>query len=336
VTALGIAHIELYVNDLESAVEYLVSSFGFTPEAMSGPDKGNPNDSVLLSQGSIRLIVTAGPGTSEFLSSHGDGVADIALTCDDLAATVAAAGAPVIRGFGDVRHTLRPAAAGRPGTRPDERNWTAYPADGRPAAGRFRGPVRQLDHVAVCVPAGTLARYADFYRATLGLTRYSSEYVDFGGHAMDSVVVRSPSGGITFTLVAPDSAKGPGQLDAFLDRNGGPGVQHLAYAVPDIIAAVGEFRRRGVEFLPTPDTYYDMLAERLPDMRAAIKDLRAAGVLADRDEWGHLFQLFTQSPYERSTLFYELIQRRGARGFGSANIRSLYEAVDRAERLAAG
>lgn len=334
--ALGIAHIELYVNDIESALEYLVSSFGFTPEAVSGPDKENPNESVLLSQGSIRLIVTAGPGTSEFLSSHGDGVADIALTCDDLAATVDAAGTAVLRGFGDVRHTLLPATASRSGAWPDGRRWAPYPAARHQVGGRPRGPARQLDHVAICVPAGTLARYADLYRATLGLVRYSSEYVDFGGHAMDSVVVRSPSGGITFTLVAPDSAKGPGQLDAFLDRNGGPGVQHLAYSVPDIIAAVGEFRRWGVEFLSTPEIYYDMLADRLPDMRAGINDLRAAGVLADRDEWGHLFQLFTQSPYERNTLFYELIQRRGARGFGSANIRSLYEAVDRAERLAAG
>jgi 4-hydroxymandelate synthase len=153
---------------------------------------------------------------------------------------------------------------------------------------------------------------------------------------MDSVVVRSPSGAITFTLVAPDSAKGPGQLDAFLDRNGGPGVQHLAYAVTDIVAAVGEFRGRGVKFLDTPETYYDILAARLTGMRAEISDLRTAGVLADRDEWGYLFQLFTHSPYQRNTLFYELIQRRGARGFGSANIRALYEAVDLAERLAAG
>jgi 4-hydroxymandelate synthase len=333
-------------------VEYLVSSFGFTPEAASVPDKENPNDSVLLSQGSIRLIVTSGPGTREFLSSHGDGVADIALTCDDVAATAdfaaaAGAAAPVIRGFGDVGHTLLPATAGASRSWPAGRRWAVHPEAGHPeaghpeaghpaAAGRPRGPVRQLDHVAICVPAGTLATYADFYRATLGLVRYSSEYVDFGGHAMDSVVVRSPSGGITFTLVAPDSAKGPGQLDAFLDRNGGPGVQHLAYAVTDIIAAVGEFRRRGVTFLHTPETYYDMLADRLADMRTGIKDLRAAGVLADRDEWGYLFQLFTQSPYQRNTLFYELIQRRGARGFGSANIRALYEAVDQAERLAAG
>lgn len=133
-TALGIAHIELYVNDMESAAEYLVSSFGFTPEAMSVPDEGNPNDSVLLSQGSIRLIVTSGPGTSEFLSSHGDGVADIALTCDDVAATGDAAGASVIRGFGDVSHTLLPAAPGAARPWPAGRRWAVHPAAGHPAA----------------------------------------------------------------------------------------------------------------------------------------------------------------------------------------------------------
>jgi 4-hydroxymandelate synthase len=112
-------------------------------------------------------------------------------------------------------------------------------------------------------------------------------------------------------------------------------VQHLAFLVDAIIPAVNEFRRQGVEFLDTPDVYYDALSERCPDMREEIVELRSADVLADRDEWGYLLQLFTRSPYKRNTLFYELIQRRGARGFGSANIRALYEAVER-DRLVAG
>jgi 4-hydroxymandelate synthase len=191
-----------------------------------------------------------------------------------------------------------------------------------------------LDHVAACVEGGTLTDYADFYKDAFGLTRYSSEYVTLGDQAMDSIVVRSPSGGITFTLVAPDPTKSPGQLNAFLHRNGGPGVQHLAFLVDDIIPAVREFQDRGVEFLSTPSAYYEMLVGRFPDMQEEISDLQAANVLADRDEWGYLLQLFTRSPHERNTLFYELIQRRGARGFGSANIRALYEAVER-DRLAA-
>jgi 4-hydroxymandelate synthase len=113
-------------------------------------------------------------------------------------------------------------------------------------------------------------------------------------------------------------------------------VQHLAFQVADIVTAVTEFRAAGVEFLQTPDTYYDMLMTRLADLHEEIASLRGVGVLADRDEWGYLFQIFSRSPYERSTMFYELIQRRGARGFGSSNIRALYEAVDLTGRLAAG
>lgn len=133
-------------------------------------------------------------------------------------------------------------------------------------------------------------------------------------------------------LFEPDPSRQPGQIGAFLDRNSGLGVQHLAFGVDDIIAAVSEYRKRGITFLKTPASYYDLLADRLPGVREEIAQLRAADVLADRDEWGYLLQLFTRSPYQRNTLFYELIQRRGAQGFG-ANIRALYEAVER-DRLA--
>jgi 4-hydroxymandelate synthase len=167
------------------------------------------------------------------------------------------------------------------------------------------------------------------YSDGFGLARYSDEYIELGDQAMDSIVVRSSSGGITFTLMEQDPEKDAGQLSAFLNRNGAPGVQHLAFQVGEIVAVVREFRDKGVGFLSTPDTYYDMLVGRLPEMDAEIADLRATHVLADRDEWGYLLQIFTRSPYERNTLFYELIQRRGARGFGSANIRALYEAVER-------
>jgi 4-hydroxymandelate synthase len=120
-------------------------------------------------------------------------------------------------------------------------------------------------------------------------------------------------------------------VEGFISRNGGPGAQHLAFLVDDIVSAVHEFRCRGIEFLHSPNAYYEMLAHRLPGIKEEIADLRATNVLADRDEWGYLLQLFTRSPYKRNTLFYELVQRRGARGFGTANIRALYEAVERDE-----
>jgi 4-hydroxymandelate synthase len=331
VAAQDVEYVELYTSDERLAIGYFVSSFGFVPVAES---HGLQSRSWLLRQGAMQLIVTTGAGTEEFLDAHGDGIADIAFACDDVTLTrdrAEAAGASVVShdpdqivvsGFGDTRHTLvsRSAAASLPAGR----SWVPAPGAARPA-----GRIQLLDHVAVCVASGTVAAYADFYAAGFGLSRYSSEHTEVGDQAMDSIVVRSPCGGITFTILEQDPLKKAGQIDAFLSRNGGPGVQHLAFAVDDIISTVRELRAQGVDFLQTPGAYYRMLAERLAGIRAEIADLSAAGVLADRDEWGYLLQLFTRSPYQRNTLFYELIQRRGARGFGSANIKALYEAVDR-------
>jgi 4-hydroxymandelate synthase len=335
--ARDIEYVELYADDRQVAVDYFVDSMGFTPIAES---EDRASNSTLLRQGAVSIVVTSGPATEEFIEEHGNGFADIALACDDVEETRAGAlavgarplgnvgGNPVVSAFGDVRHTLLPVASRGADRLPPGRDWHRRSDVSRP------GRIRLLDHVAVCLEAGTLADYTDSYVEGFGLERYSAEYVAFGDQAMDSVVVRSASGGITYTLIEPDKKKHAGQIDAFLDRNSGPGVQHLAFLVDEIVPAVHEFRASGVGFLATTGTYYDMLVERFPEMRDEIADLRAAHVLADRDEWGYLLQLFTRSPYERNTLFYELIQRRGSRGFGSANIKALYEAVER-DRVAA-
>ncbi|MFE0208297.1 4-hydroxyphenylpyruvate dioxygenase [Streptomyces sp. NPDC058985] len=333
-----VAYVELYTNDKRTAADYFVSSMGFTRTAES---VGVDRSSVMLQQGDVRLLITMGTATWKFLECHGEGIANIAMTCEDVGETFAAAvaagartvsvqqGIPTVSGFGGVSHTLLPLADDSANGLPPGHNWVEVPEE----TGRRAGPVRLLDHVAICLEGGTLQQYADFYHDAFGLARYSSEYVDVGEHAMDSIVVRSPSGGVTFTLVAPDLSKGPGQLNGFLERNGAPGVQHLAFLVDAILPAVHEFRERGVQFLSTPDAYYDKLQQRMSGLREEIAELRSAQVLADRDEWGYLLQLFSRSPHERNTLFYELIQRQGSRGFGSANIRALYDAVER-ERLA--
>jgi 4-hydroxymandelate synthase len=328
----GLAYVELYTRDAEPAIEYLVAGLGFSRLAGStDPER----DSVLLGHGEVRLVVTSGPATHAFLDQHGDGIADIAFTCDDIVGTRRAAlaagarlsvnggGELMITGPGGVSHTLLPGTGEGPHL-PSDRRWTLQPAPSGGPAGR----IRLLDHIAICLEGGSLAGAADFYSDALGLGRYSSEYVDTGGQGMDSIVVRSASGRVTFTLVAPDPDKKPGQLDTFLARNGGPGVQHLAFLVDDIVSAVQDLSARGVTFLTAPETYYQRLAERFPDLNGEIAQLRSTNVLADRDEWGYLLQLFSRSPYDRNTLFYELIQRRGARGFGSGNIRALYEAVE--------
>jgi 4-hydroxymandelate synthase len=336
--AQDIEYVELYTSDMPSAVDYFVSSFGFTRMA---DHVGDGRRSALLRHGTVQLVVTAGPGTVEFIEAHGDGIADIAFGCDDPAQTcerAVAAGASlldsapgqlVVSGFGDTRHSLVPRSAGT--SLPSDRAW--IPVSEAPAR---PGRIWLLDHVAILVEGGTLTDYADFCTDAFGLARYSGEYIDIGEQAMDSIVVRSPSGGITFTILEQDKSKKPGQVEGFISRYGGPGVQHLAFLANDIVSAVHEFRSQGIEFLKSPDVYYDMLARRLPEIEAEIADLRATSVLADRDEWGYLLQLFTRSPYKRNTLFYELVQRRGARGFGLANIKALYEAVERDESGAAG
>jgi len=335
----NIPFVELYAVDRHKTVEYFTSSFGFQEIAVSESPRLS---SSLLRQGQVRLIVSSGPDTESFLEEHGDGVADIALGCDDVSATAAAvvaaggrvlpsgSGATVVSGFGDVRHTLVGAPHEGAGELPADRTWTRL-EPGTP--GEQPVAVLSLDHIAVCLNAGSLQDAVRYYIEGFGCERFYSEYVEVGTQAMDSVVVRSPSGGVTFTIIEPDPSREPGQIDGFLRRNSGSGVQHLAFLVDDIVATVRNFRDRGVEFLSTPAAYYEMLRERIPSMADQIANLSDTHVLADCDEWGYLLQLFSRSPHERNTLFYELIQRRGAQGFGSANIRALYEAVER-ERVA--
>ncbi|MFE9701926.1 4-hydroxyphenylpyruvate dioxygenase [Streptomyces sp. NPDC005930] len=340
-TAHDVEYIEIHTGDPEGTLRHFTSGFGFRELARAADDG---LDSVLLQQGGVRLVVSWGPAASDFLAAHGDGVADIALSCADpvavhdraLAAGArslpgAAPDAPVVSGFGTVRHTLVRRVPGAPADLPPGRAWTVTPP--KPSAGV--PALRSLDHIAVCLEAGTLRDTVRFYLDGFGFEQYYSEYVAVGEQAMDSIVVRSPSAGVTFTILEPDTALRPGQIDEFLERNGGSGVQHLAFLTDEIVPAVLDFEARDVTFLRTPSTYYDALAERIPDLAETIADLRKTNVLADRDEWGFLLQLFTRSPFERRTLFFELIQRRGAQGFGSANIRALYEAVERARAVTA-
>lgn len=344
VTVHDIDYVELYVADDRATIDYFTSAFDLVAVATTEPaGTHGEHRSTLLRGGSVQLVVTwptsASGAVADHLERHGEGVVDIAFSCPDPQAAWRHAvdqGADPLRpptlddggrtsaavgGLGSIRHTLVNRLADRelpPG------RWRAL--TGRDPA---TSTVRALDHVAVCVPAGTLSATARHYEQAFGLHFYSSEYIPVGDQAMDSIVVRSSSGGVTFTMLEPDATRRPGQIDAFLASNNSAGVQHLAFLVGDITAATRELAARGVEFLPIPDAYYDRLAERGVATGTRLAELRATGVLVDQDEWGHLMQIFTRSPHERRSLFYELIQREAARGFGSANIRALYEAVER-------
>lgn len=345
---LGINHVEFYVEDLAAAAVSLCRDFGF---AHGGPyslgHQGTPpgGRSVLLRQGTIALVLTAAdaPGhpAADYVGKHGDGVASIAFRTDDVtrafgqavnggARPIAAPaftehdgarlGLAVVSGFGDVTHRLVERAGSGAGQAPGTRS-----------AGMFEA----LDHVAICLRSGeidaTVRRYGDAF----GFAHVFDERIEVNGQAMISKVVQDTAGAATFTLIEPDPSLDPGQIDEFLDRHGGAGVQHLALRTADIAQAVRTLSDRGVKFLAAPGGYYRRLESRLGALAIPVEVLREVNVLADRDKWGQLFQIFTRSTHERGTFFIELIERQGALTFGSGNIRALYEALGDEQAAAA-
>nr|WP_223243871.1 4-hydroxyphenylpyruvate dioxygenase [Streptomyces sp. CBMA156] len=316
-----ITHVEFHCADADKAAAGLGADHGFTADAPATTPDGART--IVLRQGTIRLHLTSAADpehpVAEYVSRHGDGVAVLALGCADPAAALEHAerhGARVldragrlIAGFGDT--ALRLVPLGTDGPTPEPRL------------------LDDLDHVAICLPAGSLADSVRFCEAALGFRTIFEEYIEVGEQAMDSKVVQSPSGGVTFTLIEPDPTRRPGQIDDFLAAHGGAGVQHLAFSTRDIAGAVRTARERGVEFLTTPGAYFDALAGRVGETAIPVETLRDLNVLVDQDHGGQLFQIFARSTHPRRTYFLELIERQGAGTFGTANIKALYEAVER-------
>jgi 4-hydroxymandelate synthase len=179
------------------------------------------------------------------------------------------------------------------------------------------------------VPSGQLKPTVDFYQHVFGFLPIFDEYIEVAGQGMESTVVQSPSKHVTFTLIEPDPNRRPGQIDDFLTWHAGAGVQHIALRTSDIVEAVGTLAGRGVNFLGTPSAYYAALQDRVGELETPIEELKELGILVDRDHWGQLLQIFTESMHVRRTLFLEIIERRGAMTFGSGNIKALYEAKER-------
>ncbi|GLX99198.1 4-hydroxyphenylpyruvate dioxygenase [Herbidospora sp. NBRC 101105] len=343
----AIDHIEFFVEDVEKSAAYLREGFGFT---LSGRGGGHPGggESILLRQRGIAVLLTSPAGTegraAEYVRDHGDGVGVIGLRVPDAAAAYAEAvgrgatplsppetsgppGARVVfasvSGFGDVAYRLvsREQPGGAFAAFVDESGC------GRSGMGLFSA----VDHFAICVPGGTMADVVDYHQRVFGLGETYAERIVVGTQAMESTVVQSASGRLTLTILEPDGNLEPGQIDAFVKAHGGAGVQHVAFLTEDIATAVRTSAERGVTFLPTPGGYYDMLPGRLGPVGTPVEVLRELNVLADRDQAGIMLQIFTQSTHPRRTLFYEVIERRGANSFGSNNIHALYDAIRRQE-----
>jgi 4-hydroxymandelate synthase len=356
----GIDHVEFYVGDLQAAAASFCRDFGFAHAAGEQVLAGRPGcRSVLLRQGAIALLLTAAetPGhpAAEYVERHGDGVASIAFRTDDVAkafdqAVVGGArpiAAPafgghgtghgagrvreaVVSGFGDVTHRFVERAGPAAGQQEHARGAGDHapgPQDHEAGQQDHAGLFAALDHVAVCLPAGQIAATVRLYREAFGFANVFAERIEVNGQAMISQVVQDETGAVTFTLIEPDPDRDPGQIDQFLGSHGGAGVQHLALRTADIAQAVRTLSARGVKFLSAPGGYYRRLEPRLGSLAISVDVLREVNVLADRDKWGELFQIFTRSTHERGTFFIELIERRGALTFGSGNIKALYEAL---------
>ena len=344
----GIDHVEFCVRDAEQAAGQLCGQYGFQVCGRGGPQTGlGGEQALLLRQGRIQILLRGGltgdHPVARYISAHGEGVRAIGFAVDDVRAAFAESvaggaepaaapefaeqsgtrvGTASVMGFGDVVHAFvertGPADEFAPGLIEMENPLPSAPA----------GCVEAIDHFAVCLPAGELSRTVRKYQEAFGLSEIFDERIEVGGQAMISKVVQDSAAEVTFTLIEPDLTREPGQIDEFLESHGGAGVQHVAFRTADIAGAVATLQQRGVEFLTAPAGYYRVLESRLGAVAIPVATLQALNVLADRDRFGQMFQIFSKSVHERRTFFFELIERRGALTFGSSNIKALYEALE--------
>ncbi len=331
-------HVEFYVGDARQAAYLLGTAYGFRVVGDSGP--GGTTRTLHVRHGDVHLLLTSAltgdDPVAAWVARHGDGVAVIAFAVPDVAdayRSALALGATgieppreypglvtaTIGGFADVSHRLV--------ERHGDAFWPGLLNEiDAPETERL---LEVVDHAAICLPAGQLEMTVAYYRDVFGFDQIFTEYIEVGGQAMASKVVQSPSGGATLTFIEPDTTRQAGQIDDFLRWHGGAGVQHLAFRTADIVTAVDTFTARGARFLPAPASYYDALTDRLGVPDVPIDTLRRRGILVDADHGGQLYQIFAGSTHVRSTYFHELIERHGARTFGTSNIRALYTAKER-------
>lgn len=344
--------IEFWVGNARAMAGFLASSFGFTITAYAGPETGVVDKaSYLLEQGGIRLVVTSGLTPESLIwnhvREHGDGAHDLAFAVDDATATFAAAVArgarPVdepyelhdehgvlrlsaVATYGDTKHTFV-----------DRRDYTGhycpgFQREGMPssAPGATVG-LTQIDHVVGNVEDGRLDEWVAFYEDVMGfrqLRHFDESQITTEFSALRSTVVWNGRG-IVMPLNEPAEGKRKSQIQEYIDTYRGPGVQHLAFRTDDIVQAIASLRSRGVRFLAANDEYFRDVRERLGFLDLPWDELRRLGILVDHEADGHLLQLFTEPITDRPTVFIEIIQRGGARGFGEGNFKALFESIER-------
>jgi 4-hydroxyphenylpyruvate dioxygenase len=352
---LGWDYVELWVGNAKQAAYFYEHAMGFTPTAYSGPETGvRDRASYVLEQGDVRFVVTSSLREDHEITrhhaKHGDGVRDIALTVPDAAAAYREATAhgasgvvephrvddefgsietSAIATYGDTIHTFvnRADYAGpfKPGFVSRASNGVAHGVG-----------LTNIDHIVGNVELGRMNEAVAFYENVFGMTEmihFSDEDISTEYSALMSKVMADGEGKIKFPINEPAEGKRKSQIDEYLDFYGGPGAQHIALASSSIVGTVEALKQRGTVFLDTPDSYYDDVAGRVGEIDEDYADLRRHKILADRDDDGYLLQIFTKTAQDRPTVFFEVIERHGARGFGDGNFKALFEAIEREQAL---
>jgi 4-hydroxyphenylpyruvate dioxygenase len=351
----GTDYIEFYVGNAKQSAIYYRAAFGYQLVGYRGPETGvRDRASYLLQQDKIRLVLTSALGPegpiAEHVARHGDGVRDIAFWVDDARDAHAKAverGARSIQAptvvkddkgevviaaiatYGDTIHSIV-----------ERKNYKGLFLPGFVPASSEYAPagvgLKYVDHCVGNVELGKMNEWVGFYERVLGFTNiltFDDKTISTEYSALMSKVMSNGNGRIKFPINEPAQGKKKSQIEEYLDFYRGPGVQHIAIATDDIITTVRTLRSRGVEFLRVPKTYYETVLDRVGKIDEDIAPLAELGILVDRDDEGYLLQIFTKPVQDRPTLFYEIIQRKGAKSFGAGNFKALFEAIEREQEL---
>lgn len=347
----GTDYVELYVGNAKQAAHFYKTAFGFQSVAYSGLETGlKDRVSYVLQQDKIRLVLTSplGPGgpINEHIDKHGDGVKNVALWVDDATKSweettkrgAESAFEPVtredengkvvvsgIKTYGETVHIFVERSEYEGPFMPGFRKWESH-YNPEPTG------LKYIDHMVGNVDWGEMNKWVDFYARVMGfaqLVSFDDKDISTDYTALMSKVMTNGNGRIKFPINEPAAGKKKSQIEEYIDFYHGSGVQHIAVATNNILKTIDQLQSRGVEFLYVPDTYYDDLIERVGEIEEDVEELRKRGILVDRDDEGYLLQLFTKPVADRPTLFFEIIQRKGARSFGKGNFKALFEAIER-------
>ncbi|GCF07308.1 4-hydroxyphenylpyruvate dioxygenase [Dictyobacter arantiisoli] len=350
-------YLEFYVGDARQAAYYFCHAWGFVPVAYAGLETGiRDHMSYVLEQGNIRFLVTSPMGPDGEIAAHvqlhGDGVKDVAFRVESAERAyreVTSRGAhgilppterrdaygsvklATIQIYGETTHTFVERqdyqGAFLPGFRAVE---STLPRRARPAG------LAGIDHVVGNVELGKMNEWVSFYERIMGFSQmihFDDRQISTEYSALMSKVMQNGSGRIKLPINEPAPGRKKSQIEEYLDFYRSPGVQHLALITDDIVATVRNLTERGVEFLQTPQSYYKDVLDRVGPIDEDLQQLADLGILVDHDEDGYLLQIFSKPIVSRPTVFFEIIQRKGARGFGEGNFKALFEALEREQEL---